>query len=370
MVILRNILVIKGASAMNFFKSLLTPKRIASLFVVAIVLIFFSKQLITTLFPFLIALGFAFILEPVISFVEEKLRFPRSIAVLGTLIAVGVVTWYSIFWTVGKAIGELMELSTLLPMYREMITNLTNDLLGQFERLNESLPPIMSLNIQESVQSFLVSLESNTKDLINRVLATFSSLPSFIIISLISLVSTFFISRDKDVIIDTFMRFVPPHMHEQVGKTREMVAIDLLGFIKGRLLMLIIAIMISGIGLFLIGARYWLLMAIVVGILDNIPVIGPGIIFTPWVAISVISGSINQGVYLTILYFVIFTVRQLIEPKIMGDSVGIHPLIMLLAIYGGVVFFGFMGIFVGPLIAILIRAATLSGLFKFPHYAD
>ncbi len=54
----------------------------------------------------------------------------------------------------------------------------------------------------------------------------------------------------------------------------------------------------------------------------------------------------------------------------MGDSVGIHPLIMLIAIYGGIVFFGFLGIFLGPIIAILIRAATLSGLFKFPPYSE
>lgn len=355
---------------MNFVRGLLTPKRIIILVITIIGLIFFSKQLITTFFPFLIALGFALILEPLIFFMEDKLRLPRGIAVLTTLIAVGAITWYSIFLALGKVIGELMELATLLPMYREMITELTNDLLGQFERLNESLPTIMSLNIQESVQSFLLTLESSTKDLINRVLSTFSSLPSFLIISIISLVSTFFISRDKDLIIDTFMRFVPARMHKQVGITREMVATDILGFIKGRLLMLIIAVLISGIGLFLIGSRYWLLMAIIIGILDNIPVVGPGVIFTPWVAMSVITGSVNQAVYLTILYFVIFTVRQLIEPKIMGDSVGIHPLVMLLAIYGGVVFFGFMGIFIGPLIAILIRAATLSGLFQIPPYSE
>ncbi len=150
------------------------------------------------------------------------------------------------------------------------------------------------------------------------------------------------------------------------------MATDLLGFIKGRILMLIIATLISGIGLFLIGTRYWLLIAIAIGILDNIPPVvgGPGIIFTPWVAVNVITGDLDRAVYLTILYLVIFSVRQLSEPKIMGDSVGIHPLIMLIAIYGGIVFFGFLGIFLGPIIAILIRAATLSGLFKFPPYSE
>lgn len=355
---------------MGFLRDMFTPKRIVFLIVIIVVLVFFSRQLATTLLPFFIGLGFAVLLEPLISFLERRLRFPRGLAVLTTLLAVGFATWYSLFLVMGKIVGELMDLSSLLPLYREMITNLTNDLLAQFESLNESLPPIVSLNIQHSVQEFLVTVETFTKDLINKVLATFTSLPVFIVISLISLVSTFFIARDKELIVNTLMRFVPPQIRKQVGDTRELVAIDLLGFIKGRLLMLIIASIISGVGLFLINTRYWLLMAIAIGILDNIPIVGPGIIFTPWVAVSVIVGNLDQAVYLTILYFVIFSVRQLLEPKIMGDSVGIHPLIMLLAIYGGVVFFGVLGILLGPVLAILIRAATLSGLFKFPPYSD
>lgn len=360
----------KEVTPLSIFRDVLTPRRIITLIIVGVVLIFFSKQLATALLPFFIGLGFAILLEPLISFLEKRLRFPRGFAVLTTLLAVGLLTWYSLFLAVGKIIGELTDLATLLPMYRETITNLTNDLLGQFELLNESLPPIVSLNIQHSVQEFLVTLEVSTKDLINKVLATFTSLPIFLVVSLVSLVSTFFIARDKDLIVDTLMRFVPPRMREQVGETRKLVAIDLIGFIKGRFLMLIIATLISGVGLFLIGTRYWFLMAIAIGILDNIPIVGPGIIFTPWVAVSVIIGEVDRAVYLTILYLIIFSVRQLSEPKIMGDSVGIHPLVMLLAIYGGVVFFGFLGIFIGPILAILIRAATLSGLFRLPPYSD
>ena len=355
---------------MSSLRNMITPRLIIIIVIALLILIFFSKQLATALLPFLIGIGFAILLEPLISFLERRLRFPRGLAVLTVLLAVGLLTWYSLFLVVGKMVAELMDLALLLPKYREMITNLTNDLLTQFQHFNETLPPIVSLNIQRSVQEFLVTLETGTKDLINRVLAAFTSLPVFVLVSLISLVSTFFIARDKDLIVDTLMRFVPPRIREQVGETRKLVATDLLGFIKGRILMLIIATLISGIGLFLIGTRYWLLIAIAIGILDNIPVVGPGIIFTPWVAVNVITGDLDRAVYLTILYLVIFSVRQLSEPKIMGDSVGIHPLIMLIAIYGGIVFFGFLGIFLGPIIAILIRAATLSGLFKFPPYSE
>ena len=355
---------------MRSWRDMFTPKRIIILAAVVILLLLFSKQLATALLPFLVGLTFAILLEPLISFLERRVRLPRGIAVLTDLVAVGLIAWYLLFLVVGKMISELMDLALLLPQYRETITNLTDDLLAQFEHFNEALPPIVSLNIQRSVQDFLVVLETGTRDLINKVLAAFTSLPVFVVVSLISLVSTFFIARDKDLILDTLMNFVPPHFRGQVGHTRKLVATDLLGFVKGRLLMLIISTVIAGVGLFLLGTRYWLLIAILIGILDNIPVVGPGIMITPWVAVNVIMGSTDRAVYLTILYLVIFAVRQLSEPKIMGDSVGIHPLLMLMAIYGGIVFFGVWGIFVGPLIAILIRAATLSGLFKFPPFQE
>lgn len=355
---------------MGLLRELLSPKRIFILIALAVVLVFFSKQLATALLPFIIGITFAIILEPIIAFLVRRLRVPRGPAVFTTLIAAGALASYGIFMIISQLVGELVELGSLLPEYRETITNLTTDLLDQIEILNENLPAVMSLNIQLSVQEFLLTLEDGTKNLINNVLATFTSLPTFVLISIITLVATFFIARDKDLILSTVMHMVPPRLRGQVSEFRETVSVDLFGFIKGRLVMLLLATLITGIGLFLIDVRYWILMALIIGIMDNIPVIGPGIIFTPWVAMSVISGNINRAVYLTILYFVIFTVRQLAEPKIMGDSVGLHPLIMLLAMYGGVVFFGVFGIFIGPVIAILIRATTASGLFKWPPYPD
>ncbi len=355
---------------MSFLRELLTPKRVVIFILIAMGLLFFSKQLATVLLPFILAVTFAIILEPIITFLEKRVRLPRGPAVFATLIAAGALAGYGIFMVVSQLIGELVELASLLPEYRETITNLTTDLLAQFEILNENLPNIMSMNIQTSVREFLVTLEEGTKDLINRVLATFSGLPTFVLVSIITLVATFFVARDKNIILNTFMHMVPPRLRDQVSEFRETVSVDLFGFIKGRLVMLLLATLIAGVGLFLIDVRYWILLAIIIGIMDNIPVIGPGIIFTPWVAMNAIGGDIDRAVYLTILYFVIFSFRQLAEPKIMGDSVGLHPLIMLLAMYGGVVFFGVLGIFIGPVIAILIRGTTASGLFKWPPYSE
>ncbi len=355
---------------MNFFRELLTPKRVIVFVLLVLFLVFFSRKLGAVFLPFIIAISFAVILEPLIGFLERRLRLPRAVAVLATLVAVGGLTWYGVVLLIGQLVGQLIDLASLLPVYRETIAEMTEDLLGHLQALNESLPTIVSVNIQTSVQDFLVTLEDSTKDLINRVLGMFSGLPSFLLVSIITLVATYFFSRDKELILDTFMQFVPTTSRDKALEFRRKLSVDLFGYIKGRFLMLIISTVITAVGLVLIGTRYWVILAIVIGIIDQIPVIGPGIIFTPWVAMSVIAGDINRAVYLTILYFVIFAARNFAEPKIMGDSVGLHPLIMLLAMYGGAVFFGVVGLVLGPVLAIVIRATTAAGLLKLPPYAD
>ena len=126
--------------------------------------------------------------------------------------------------------------------------------------------------------------------------------------------------------------------------------------------MFIIAATMTAAGLMLLGTRYWLILAILIGILDNIPVVGPGIIFFPWVGIAILTSDMPKAIALSLLYLAIFSFRQLLEPKIMGDSVGIHPLAMLLALYGGIVAFGVIGIFVGPITAIVLKAVFGAGL--------
>ncbi len=332
--------------------------------VLLLLIITFSRQLATVMFPFITGLIFAALLEPIISVLEKRIRLPRPAAVMGTLLVSVSVLSYLLIVLATKAISELISLASMLPQYRVAITEVTNELFSQYERFNESLPTQVSNSIQESVVQFFGTIEALTKGLVDRLLATLTGFPIFMAITLVVIVATYFISKDKNLLIDFFMRLVPDRWKQRIDTTKHHVAIDLMGFLKARLLLLVIATMIAAVGLMLINTRYWLILAIVIGVLDNIPVVGPGIIFTPWVAMTFLIGDTDRAVFLAVLYVVIFSVHQLTEPKIMGDSVGIHPLAMLVALYGGIVFFGVIGIFIGPILLIILKAAIHSGLFR------
>ena len=108
-------------------------------------------------------------------------------------------------------------------------------------------------------------------------------------------------------------------------------------------------------GLTLLGVEYALIMAIVISVVDILPILGAGTVLIPWAIFALISSNTPLGVGLLVLYAVTLVARQFIEPKIVGSTLGIHPLATLASVYLGLKFLGFVGIFVGPMVALLLR---------------
>src|SRR5690606_38642574 len=113
-----------------------------------------------------------------------------------------------------------------------------------------------------------------------------------------------------------------------------------IAFAKGQLIILAITTAVAALGLYLLGIRYWMTLSILAGILDFIPVVGPGFLFMPWAGVSLVLGDTSLAIALAIIYLAVFGVRQIFQTKVLGDSIGVHPLLMLISIYGGIVWFG------------------------------
>ena len=109
------------------------------------------------------------------------------------------------------------------------------------------------------------------------------------------------------------------------------------------------------IGLSILKVNYALLLAILIAVVDILPLIGTGTILIPWAIFSFITGNAGLGSGLLVLYGIVLIIRQLAEPKIVGSSIGLHPLATLAAVYLGIKFAGFIGIFIGPIVALCIK---------------
>jgi predicted PurR-regulated permease PerM len=115
------------------------------------------------------------------------------------------------------------------------------------------------------------------------------------------------------------------------------------------------------IGLALLRVPYAFLLAVLLAVVDFLPLLGTGIILLPWAAVSLLLGEVKLGIGLAVLYGVTSVVRQVLEPKLIGEGLGLHPLVSLAAMYGGLRLFGVWGMILAPLLAAAVSAAVGEG---------
>ena len=118
---------------------------------------------------------------------------------------------------------------------------------------------------------------------------------------------------------------------------------------------------------------YMVLIAIAIAIFDILPVAGSGGILIPWALISMVTGNIKQGIGLLVIYAVITVIRQYLEPKIVGDTLGVNPIITLAGLYFGLKLFGVLGMFIVPISVMTLKAFNDTGrihIWKAPHPID
>jgi sporulation integral membrane protein YtvI len=306
--------------------------------------------------PFFIAFILAGSIEPAVAFLQDKGRMPRGIAVFIVLVVLALLTSYLLITIVARMVAELVELGRLLPAYRLTLIEMSQQLLLRLQELHQSLPGPISENIQQGLNTFLKTSEDFARNIINRFLGaiTFSANIGFMII--ITFLATYFLSKDKDILTNTITRHAPPRWQGWMNMAKDRIMVDLIGFIRAQFFLLMLSTIAAAIGLVLLKIRYWMTLALVIGILDLIPAVGPGLILFPWSGVSFLFGHHSRGLGILALYGAIFLLRQSLQPKLFGDAAGIHPLAMLAALYAGVVFFGLKGAFIGPILAIIAKA--------------
>lgn len=319
----------------------------------------------TLLMPFILALLLAIIIEPVVVFFETKLKLKRSWSVAISLILVVGGLIYLISLLITKIIQEISGMYPQLLQYSDGIIQKLVDTISNFRvlYLNLNLPVEVQLAIQENLQNTVIILRQFMESSINSLAKLLTSLPSMLVFIMIATVATFFIIKDRALLKTFFLQFIPGNAR---SKTREIIA-DLfksfIGFVKAYSILVTITAILTMIGLKILGLNYVLTIGIVVGLLDILPILGPGTLFIPWIIWEFISGNTGLGISLLVLYIIVSIVRQFMEPKVVGDNIGLHPLATLFSLYVGLRLGGIIGMFMGPILIVIIMASYRAGVF-------
>lgn len=329
--------------------------------VVLILAIVFHRPLIATLLPFTVALALAALMEPLVNLIEARLKAPRPVAAAAGLFAVVLAGGSLLLIATAKVLSELVEMGSRLHRYQRVPVDFAAMLIEELNELNELFAQQgLPLTVQENILNTVRNLTETAVNLItlgiNLVINTVSQIPTLIVIAVITLIAAFFLVKDKERLIESALTLAPGSMKERLRQAQTKITVDLVGFFKAQAILLMLTTVVVAIGLGIIGIDYWMTLAIIAGILDAIPVLGPGFLFVPWAIGAATLGNGVLAVKLLVLYAVTFMVRQVFQAKILGDSIGVHPLPMLIALYAGIQFFGLQGFIVAPILVIVVRA--------------
>lgn len=339
------------------YKSIL--KKVFIIVIIAGVLVI-SAKLFMFYIPFLIAYLISLIIDPAIKFINKKTDLSRKTSSIIVLITVFGVIIGLLSWGIIALISESTHLLGALNTYLDKAIEWISFMVSKIDM--DKLP------VSDEIKSLV---ESTSSDVLNRViefvkntltnfLEYLKSVPKILIYTVITILATYFITSDKFYILDRLEHHVPKKILGKVITKVNKITTSLGAYLKAEITIIGISFVIVLMGLnifYLMGMNvgYPLLMALFIGFVDALPILGSGTIMVPWSVILFLNNEYSVGFSILGLYVFTLAVRQFLEPKIVSSKIGIHPIFTLIAMYTGFKFMGIIGMLVGPVVLIILK---------------
>ncbi len=308
-----------------------------------------AKFLLPLVAPFLAGLVIACLIEPLVAWCERSCRLPRWLAASGVLAAVLMLVGLALATVAVNIWSGLRDLA--LGDQAKQMSLLLQELIRAGESGLRSLPA----PLREAVLLALRELPARMTVALQQLLAGLGHLPGWLLLVFLSIMSAYFLCRDREVLSRFLLELTPREWRSRARGMKVELLRALMGFIRAQLLLVGLTFVLSTTGLFLIGARQPWLLGGLLGLLDFLPLIGPGAILLPWAGVSLVRGHWLQGLGLAGLFFVLAGLREMAEARLVGRNLGLHPLAALAAIYVGMRLFGLGGVLFGPLLLVILR---------------
>ena len=344
-------------------------------FIVVIAIAGFACRVaLPALWPFLVAWVVAIILRPVVEFLRTKLKFGRGLSTV-----IPVLLFYALIGSLVALISIRLVVTAkrLLPgfpaYYNNTIEPLLINLTKYIKDLSEKLNPEAGAIVTDFLAGFGTKFESTltqaSMTLLKSLTSVAVSVPTALLHILIMIIATAFIASDYPIL----KKFVRAQCSERTNHLLDEIRIHLgrtIGrYLKSYALIMLITFGELSLGLLIIGVKNPFLIAALIAILDILPVVGSGTVLIPWAIISLLQQNYVFGIKLLVVYIIITVIRNIIEPKIVGNHVGMHPVVTLSAMVVGTYVFGPIGLLGLPVTIALLKSLNDEGVIHLFKYA-
>ena len=327
--------------------------------------------------PFLLAYLLSRAVRPLSERLTKRTRLPKSVAAAGLVIlTVGLVSALTVAG-VRRGIREVSRLAEGLAADTEGLTAAVESVLSRVQSLSAHIPFLrrfedapfyadLCASVDRMVETGVARLtEAMTARLPDAAMTVAGFLPAAFIFITVTLLACYYFTADDGRLgrgVTAFLsRLTPAPLRDRlppIGRRLRRLGRQ---YLRACLLLGLLTFCLSFIGLALMRIPYAFIIALLLAVVDLLPLLGTGVILIPWALICLLLGQVKLGIGLLALYGVTTLVRQVLEPKLIGDGLGLHPLLSLFSMYAGLRLFGVWGMITAPLVTAGVRAVFGGG---------
>ena len=340
-----------------------------AIFAISLLLVIFVLPRVLVFFmPFVVAWIIAWIATPIVRFVEKHLKLKRKmsmvfvvVAIIGAIIAV----LYNVGIHLGRGIaGFLADLPLMWENIRAESQGVFQILFGILDKLPGEGSAALEDFLANSGDYVADAISNLSVPTISAVGSIASKVPDIIIFTIMCLLATYFFVVEREMIYQKFHTFMPKGIINVWDLVRRCFVESIGGYFKAQFKIEIWIYMLVFIGLTILKVKYAFIIALGIAVLDLLPVFGTGAVLWPWALINLINGEYIVAAGMMLIWGIAQLVRQFIQPKFVGDTLGVHPIPTLFLLFAGYKLAGVFGMIVAVPLGILVTTLYKEGVFK------
>ena len=332
--------------------------------IIAIAALLVFQYVLPNMVPFIIAFIVSGLLQFPLNKMELKSKPMRKLASIALCAVFYLIVFVIVLILGARLIKETGDLVRAIPKLFSEVVPFINRGFDELEVTVAAYDANLATVIDQMGTSTLKTISQTVTDFSAKALILVTgyatSIPGLIVSVVITVISTFFMAIDFDLILGFLKKLIPSSKKELVDTSMHYAKSMISIYIKSYAMLFSLTFIELTIGFSLLKVPYAVLLALIISIFDLMPILGTGGILLPWALILVVMGNLKLAAGIAALYVIITAVRQTLEPKIVGAQIGLHPLATLIAMLIGLRMFGLVGLIAFPVTLAVITAMNRS----------
>lgn len=328
------------------------------------VMIYIVPKVLRFFMPFVVGFVISLIVNPIVKFLDKKLRMKRTYGLLFlTAVVVGAVTFgcYA-FGTV--LVVEVKEFILEIPAIYEATKQELHSATLQLQSILFLLPGMQAFDFAALESSLADAVGGTVDELFTaETVSKIGNVADILVSVVMGVLATYFFVVDRDKMVQGIKNHLPNGFYDHVIRVYGQILRSIAGYFKAQFQIMGVIFVLVAIGLFLLHIKRAWLIALGIAFLDFLPVFGTGTVLIPWAIIKIFSGDVTVALGMLVIYVVTLVVHQMLQPKLVGDAIGLNVFATLVYMYIGYKVYGVLGMMIAVPIGMVLEEFYKAGAF-------